>query len=322
VDPADDQNQPSANDRMITSQPGDIWQLGEHVAFCGNCRDTKKLGQIFGSRTADMVFTDPPFNVRIEGHVRVAKNRFEEFAEAFGDLNKEEFIEFLKCFIAAANAVLKPGGVFYAFMDWRHMGEMLAAIEAAGLRLLNVCVWVKSNGGMGSFYRSRHELVFVFKDPKAPHTNNVELGKHGRYRTNVWEYAGATGGKSDEADDFSLHPTVKPVQLVADAILDASSVGQTVFDPFLGSGTTLLAAERTERRCIGVEISPAYIDVAIRRWEALTGQNAIHLQSGETFQQRTISLAAEDHDQQSSNESAPLRHSSHPEDSANIAEDF
>ena len=171
-------------------------------------------------------------------------------------------------------------------MDWRHEWELHEAVRATNFQMLNKCVWVKSNGGMGSFYRSRYESVFVLKNPGASHTNNVQLGSNGRYRTNVWEYAGATGGKADATDDFDLHPTVKPVRLIEDALVDASAVGETVFDPFLGSGTTLLAAERTKRRCIGVEISPTYVDVTIRRWQELTGQDAILETTGQTFSER------------------------------------
>ena len=250
---------------------------------------------LFADEFADLVFTDPPYNAPINGHVRPSSGQFEEFAEASGEMTTEEFTEFLRSYLAVAKEVTRPGALIYSFMDWRHMREMLAAVDIVGLDHLNHCIWVKPNGGMGSFYRSRHEQVFVLRHPGAPHTNNVALGANGRYRTNVWEYAGATGGRADEVYDFSLHPTVKPVRLVEDAILDATAAGETVFDPFLGSGTTLLAAERTRRRCIGVEFSPAYVDVAIRRWEALTGGEAIHDASGMTFAERADTApAAED----------------------------
>ncbi|KUJ76916.1 hypothetical protein AVO45_10525 [Ruegeria marisrubri] len=273
-------------DGPAVAKLGDTWILGTHVIVCGNARDESIVGHLFGKNVADLVVSDPPFNVRVNGHIRSPTRHFEEFAEASGEMSREEFTEFLTRYLAITKSVTRPGALIYSFMDWRHMGEMLAAISAAGLDLINLCVWVKPNGGMGSFYRSRHELVFVAKHPGAPHMNNVELGVHGRYRTNVWEYAGATGGRADELDDFTLHPTVKPVRLVEDAILDATVAGATVFDPFLGSGTTLLAAERAKRRCVGIEISPAYVDVAIRRWEALTGLEAIHEASGQTFAAR------------------------------------
>jgi DNA modification methylase len=237
-----------------------------------------------------MVFTDPPFNLPISHHVRTT-DAFEEFAEASGEMSRSEFIDFLVATLGVAASFLAPGGLLYAFMDWRHIGEMTAALEHIGLELINLCVWAKPNGGMGSLYRSRHELVFVTKVPGAPHRNNVELGKHGRYRTNVWEYTGATGGVKSEEDDFTVHPTVKPVGLVADAILDVTALGETVLDPFLGSGTTLLAAERTRRKCLGVEISPAYVDVAIRRWQDMTGLEAVQVETGETFNARAKRLA-------------------------------
>ena len=214
-----------------------------------------------------------------------------EFAEASGEMSEEEFIEFLATFIAAVNWVRRPGALYYAFMDWRHAREMLETIRNAGFELVNLCVWAKPNGGMGSFYRSRHELIFVFREPGVSHTSNIELGKNGQYLTNVWEYAGATGGAADEGDDFSLHPTVKPIRLVADAILDSTAVGHTVFDPFLGSGTMLLAAERTKRRCVAIEIAPAYVDVAIRRWEAMTGREAVRQETGQTFSERRSCLS-------------------------------
>jgi DNA modification methylase len=168
-------------------------------------------------------------------------------------------------------------------MDWRSIGELLAAIEANGLALINLCVWNKTNGGMGSLFRSKHELVFITKKGKAPHTNNVQLGKHGRYRTNVWDYAGVNSFGQNRMQDLMAHPTVKPVALVADAIRDVSKPGEIVLDGFLGSGTTILAAERTKRRCFGIEIEPRYVDVAIRRWEAMTGKEAVLEGTGQSF---------------------------------------
>lgn len=287
-DAADEIGDLPSPDAPSVSEEGDVWRLGDHLILCGNCRNAGTVSRLFGTTTAGLVFTDPPYNVPINGHVRVATDRFDEFAEASGELSEEAFTAFLASFIQSAKQVSRPGALFYVFMDWRHMREILEAIRASGFDMINLCVWAKPNGGMGSFYRSRHEMVFVFREPGWAHTNNIELGRHGRYRTNVWEYAGATGGKKEEADDFSLHPTVKPVRLVADAILDATVAGETVFDPFLGSGTTLLAAERTKRRCIGIEISPAYVDVAIRRWEAMTGREAVHVDSGDTFSERSL----------------------------------
>jgi len=297
VDPLDDIGDlPDANAAAITKL-GDLWALGDHRILCGNARSPDDIAKLVLKSPVSMVFTDPPFNLHIAGHVRVSGCKFEEFAEASGEMTPDEFTEFLTATLGNAAATLAPGGLLYAFMDWRHMGEMQAALDRIGLKLINLCVWAKTNGGMGSFYRSRHELVFVAKLPGAPHRNNIELGKHGRYRTNVWDYAGATGGAKSEEDDFALHPTVKPVRLVRDAILDATSIGEVVLDPFLGSGSTLLAAERGRRRCCGIEISPAYVDVAIRRWQEMTGQQAVHAETGETFNERT---ALTSHDEEPS----------------------
>ena len=283
VDPIDEIGALPELTSSTVTQSGDLWRLGDHIIWCGNARDVDTSRHLFSGNTASLTFSDPPYNVRVNGHIRTGTSHFAEFAEASGEMTPEEFTAFLGSYLALAKKVTEPGALIYSFMDWRHMSEMLAAMAAAGLELINLCFWGKPNGGMGSFYRSRHELVFVARHPGASHMNNVALGSHGRYRTNVWEYAGATGGRADEADDFSLHPTVKPVRLVEDAILDSTVAGATVFDPFLGSGTTLLAAERTQRRCVGIEIFPAYVDVAIRRWETLTGLEAVHEASGQTF---------------------------------------
>ncbi len=272
------------------TQVNDMWRAGNHLVACVDMRSRSLFSELLGEKPVDLVFADPPYNTKVNGHIRVGNSGFDEFAEASGEMSIEEFILFLIDFLKSVLSRLKPGGLIYCCMDWRHEWELHRAIQATGLEMLNKCIWVKPNGGMGSFYRSRYETVFVLKQPGAPHTNNVQLGSNGRYRTNVWEYAGATGGRADEADDFTLHPTVKPVRLVQDAILDASAVGQIILDPFLGSGTTLLAAERTKRTCIGLEISPGYVDVAIRRWQELTGEKATLLKSGQTFAERAAEL--------------------------------
>jgi DNA modification methylase len=170
-------------------------------------------------------------------------------------------------------------------MDWRHMSELLAAGREAYAELKNLCVWAKHNAGMGSLYRSQHELVFVFKQRGSRHRNNVQLGHFGRNRSNVWHYPGgnAIGRGGEEAHLTKVHPTIKPVALVADAILDCSGRGEIILDSFLGSGTTVIAAERTGRRCCGIEIDPIYVDTAIRRWQAFTGERACHAASGRTF---------------------------------------
>lgn len=241
----------------LSESGADLWLLEGHRLLCGNARNPDDLHRVIDALPISMVFTDPPYNVCVNGHVRVAKGKMPEFAEASGEMSEAEFKDFLLQTLGNAAAAVKAGGVLFTCMDWRHADVLMAVLSELGLDLLNICVWAKPNGGMGSLYRSRHEFVFVAKRPGAPHTNNIELGKHGRYRTNVWEYAGATGGRKSAEDDFSLHPSVKPVRLVRDAILDVTAIGEVVRDPFLGSGTAVLAAELARRICCGVEISPA-----------------------------------------------------------------
>lgn len=291
-DPADNVSQLVQGETEPFTQVGDVWGLSDHRILCGSARDSSALAALLDGQVADAVFTDPPYNVKINGHVRSATAGFAEFAEAYGEMPRHVFVPFLTTTLGNATALLKPGGILFACMDWRHVGEMTEALEALGLDLLNICVWVKSNPGMGSLYRSQHELVFVARRPGAGHQNNVQLGKHGRSRSNVWTYPGATGGRGDDDDDFHVHPTVKPIRLVMDALLDVTGPGNLVVDPFLGSGTTLLAAERTCRRCIGVEIEPAYVDLAIRRWQAMTGGQAIHAETGERFDDRAARTRA------------------------------
>ncbi len=285
---AEDEKDPADEQIEVPAEPvtraGDLWLLGKHRLLCGSSLEESCWQLLLGDEVAAMAFTDPPYNVKVSGHVcGLGKVSHAEFAMASGEMSKPEFTAFLTDFICRMTAHLKDGAVVDLCMDWRHLGEMLEAIEANGLSLLNLCAWNKSNGGMGSLYRSKHELVFIAKKGNAPHTNNVELGKHGRYRTNIWDYAGVnTFGKSRMAD-LADHPTVKPVALVADAIRDVTKAGEIVLDGFMGSGTTILAAELTKRRGYGIEIAPGYVDVAIRRWQAMTGEEAILQSTRQTF---------------------------------------
>ncbi len=290
-DPADDLSEHEIGCVAVVTRPGDMWVLGDHRIICGNARDGDALAALLEGELADAVFTDVPYNVPISGHVSTVPNKHPEFAEASGEMSRDEYIAFLVEALGNAATVLRSGGVFYSCIDWRHVGEMREALEKAGLHIINMCVWVKSAPGMGGLYRSQHELIFVSRRPGATHTNNVQLGKYGRNRSNVWHYAGATGGKTEGDDDFTAHPTVKPIRLVMDALLDVTVPGDLVCDPFLGSGTTLLAAERTRRRCVGVEIEPRYVDLAIRRWQTMTGGAAIHAESGATFEETEPSVA-------------------------------
>ena len=216
---------------------------------------------------------DPPYNVKISGHA-VAKGSHREFAMASGEMSEAQFRGFLIDTLGTATAVSRDGAVHFVCMDWRHMDDVSAVGKTLYGALLNLCIWNKSNAGMGSLYRSKHELVFVYRVGAAPHLNNVELGKHGRNRTNVWDYASVNSLKGSRREDLALHPTVKPTSLVADAIQDVTRRGELVLDLFLGSGTSLIAAERTGRRFRGVELDPAYVDVAIARWTERTGQEA------------------------------------------------
>jgi len=260
--------------RSPRTQPGDIWQLGEHRIGCGDGRDLTFLRQVVGESAAiDAAFLDPPYNVKINGHVN-AKGRHREFAMASGEMTTTQFRAFLAETLGACASVSRPGAVHFVCMDWRHMDDVSAAAGPIYDELLNICVWNKSNAGMGSLYRSKHEMVFVYRVPGAAHTNAVELGRHGRNRTNVWDYASVNSLKGSRRQDLELHPTVKPVAMVADAICDVTRHGELVLDIFLGSGTSLIAAERVGRVFRGLDIDPAYVDVAIERWENLTGKTA------------------------------------------------
>lgn len=264
--------------------PGDVWDLGGHRIYCGSALDPAAYSSLLVGERAGAVFTDPPYNVPIAGHVSgLGVTCHREFPMASGEMESGEFTGFLATSLGLAQTHSQPGAVMFCCMDWRHMGELLAAGRASHLDLLNLCVWAKTNGGMGSFYRSQHELVFVFRNGPQPHRNNVQLGRFGRNRSNVWFYAGANSfPRKGRERALGLHPTVKPLGLVVDAILDATAPGDVVLDPFLGSGTTVLAAERTRRRGYGIELDPLYVDTAIARWQAMTGKVA-RLATGETF---------------------------------------
>jgi hypothetical protein len=242
---------PPLSASLPVTKPGDLWLLGEHHRLlCGNALEGADYRLLMNGAAATMIFTDPPYNVKIDGHVGgLGSIRHREFAMATGEMTETEFILFLTRACSLMARYSTDGSIHFLCMDWRHMGELLEAGRLAYAELKNLCVWAKDNAGMGSLYRSQHELVFVFKHGRASHCNNVDLGKNGRYRTNVWRYGGGNSfsRKTDEGNLLELHPTVKPVAMVADAILDCSARGDIVLDPFLGSGTTLMAAERTGR---------------------------------------------------------------------------
>jgi DNA modification methylase len=280
-DPAD--VVPEVGGEAVT-KPGDLWYLGKHRLLCASSLEPANWAMLMDGAVAAMAFTDAPYNVPISGHVSgLGKKKHAEFQMASGEMSQPEFTGFLTKAVEEMAANLLDGAVFVFFMDWRHLSETLEALAANDLPLINLCVWNKNNGGMGSLYRSKHELAFIAKKGRAPHTNNVELGRHGRYRTNVWDYAGVNSFGRNRDADLADHPTVKPVALVADAIRDVTNPGDLVIDGFMGSGTTILAAERTKRVAAGIDIEPGYIDVAIRRWEAMTGLEATLADTDETF---------------------------------------
>ena len=276
---------------QAASQLGDLWLLRKHRVLCGSALQQTSYATLMASRRADVVFIDPPYNVPIAGHASGNGSvQHREFQMASGEMSEAEFVAFLTTSLRLLTRYSTFGSVHFICMDWRHMGELVAAGRQIYNSLLNVCVWVKDNGGMGSFYRSQHELIFVFRNGKGQHRNNVQLGRFGRDRTNVWEYPGINtlSKQGDEGNLLALHPTVKPVALVADALLDCSAGGDLVLDAFLGSGSTLIAADRIGRVCHGIEIDPIYVDVAIRRWQKYTGDAAIHAATSKRFDEIAI----------------------------------
>jgi DNA modification methylase len=253
-DPAD--ALPAVRTGPAVSRSGDLWLLGQHRVLCGSALDEPAYAALMADRRAAMIVTDPPYNVPIAGNVSgLGAIHHQDFVMGCGEMDEAQFIAFLTGACALHARYSANGSLHFVFMDWRHLAELLAAGREVYTSLLNLCVWVKNNGGMGSFYRSQHELVLVFKHGRAPHRNNIKLGQFGRNRTNVWNYpcANSFGRTSDEGNLLLLHPTVKPVALVADAIMDGSARGDLVLDGFLGSGTTVIAAERTGRVCYGLE---------------------------------------------------------------------
>jgi DNA modification methylase len=279
---------PDQNPEDLTPPPdpvskiGDIWRIGDHLLICGDSLAAQYILAQHMNEPAKLLCTDPPYNVEVSKHVRVNKGH-SEFPMASGEMDDKEFEGFLDRFIAGCLPLLSTEALLYIFMDWRHLTHLTSAALNNRLIQQNLCVWAKTNGGMGSFYRSQHELIGVFSR-SAQFQNNIQLGKFGRYRTNVWTYPGVTSFGATRTEDLADHPTVKPTQLIADIILDCTSIGDIVFDPFLGSGTTLLAAEQTKRRGIGIELDPQYVDVAIRRLQETHGLSAIHSETGLSFE--------------------------------------
>ncbi|MCI5074035.1 DNA methyltransferase [Oricola sp.] len=290
VDPLRDAFEPVASGPAVT-QPGDLWLLGPHRLLCGDARSVEDVTRLCGGDAVDLLFTDPPYNVPIDGHVSgLGRIRHREFALASGEMDAASFTVFLRETLGAAASCLRDGAIAYVCMDWRHMREVLDAGGAVFDELKNLCVWNKTNGGMGSFYRSKHELVFVFKKGKASHINNFGLGDGGRYRTNVWDYPGISSLGASRDEELAMHPTVKPVALIADAIKDCSKRNDIILDVFGGSGSTLIAADKCGRRARLIEIDPLYCDTIIRRFERVTGEPARLGHSGVVFTDRAAAL--------------------------------
>jgi DNA modification methylase len=284
---AGDQPEPVlvATGRAVT-QRGDLWQLGNHRLLCGNALEAGAWERLVGGEMAALVVTDPPYNVAINGHVSgLGKHRHREFGMAAGEMAAAEFQAFLQTAMAHAHQWSAPGSVHYWAMDWRHVVELGAAGRGVYERFLNICVWAKNQPGMGSFYRSQHELFFVFAKGGAPSRNNIQLGRFGRSRSNMWSYPGAASlaRTAEEGNPLAMHPTVKPLALICDILLDASVKGDIIADPFCGAGTTIVAAEKLGRRARAVELDSLYCDTIIRRWQHWTGENAIRVTDGLSF---------------------------------------
>jgi len=280
TDPAEEPPQIAS---VSETRKGDLWILNDrHRLLCDDARRAD-YARLMRGEQATMVFTDPPYNVSIPKTLGRGRTKHRNFAMAAGEMSSAAYTTFLTEALSPAASHSVDGALHYVCMDWRHMREMQDAGDAVYGELKNLVVWSKTNAGQGSLYRSQHELIFVFKVGKGPHLNNVELGRHGRNRSNVWSYPGGNTFRSGRMADLTAHPTVKPISLVADAIRDCSRRGDLVLDPFLGVGTTILAAERVGRRACGIEIDPLYVDAAIRRWQEFTGCDAILEGTHKTF---------------------------------------
>ncbi len=293
TDAADDGLPQISPDQRSVSKPGSLWRLGDHRVYCGDALQPASYHALLRKERAQLVFADPPYNVRVDGHVGgLGAVKHREFPMASGEMNKADYTVFLGKAFEQLVAFTTDGAIHFVCMDWRHVQEVMTAGMAVYSELKNICVWRKTNAGMGSFYRSQHEFVFVFKSGNGLHINNIELGAHGRSRTNVWDYQGINSFGRERDALLASHPTVKPVALVADAIQDCSKRRDIVLDPFAGSGTTVIAAEKTKRCAAAIELDPVYVDIIVRRWQVFTGNQAICAHSGMTFAECEASSVA------------------------------
>jgi len=283
-DPAD--HVPEVNSNVVVSRKNDLFVLGRHRLLVGDARDESAYTQLMHGELAEMAFLDPPYNVKISGHAGGrGRTKHREFSLASGEMKSDEFVRFLQGALGLCARHTADGSITYVCMDWRHAGELLQAGAAVYDELKNICVWTKTTAGQGSFYRSQHEFVFVYKYGQAPHLNTFELGQHGRTRSNVWVYAGVNTFRAGRMDELKMHPTVKPVAMIVDAMKDCSRRGSIVIDVFAGSGSTIMAAEQIGRRAYCIEIDPRYVDTAIRRWQRFTGRDAILEATKQTFEE-------------------------------------
>ena len=294
ADPAEGADQVPDVPTSIISKIGDLWQCGPHRVLCGSATEETSYVRLMDGKQAAATVSDPPYNTKIKGQVSgLGKHKHEDFVQASGEMSSTQFQAFLKTFLTNAAASCAKGSVIFAFMDWRMVHLLRAAADEAKLHHINTIIWDKGVGGMGALYRSAHELISVFCTAKSPAVNNVQLGKHGRDRTNVQHYPGANQPGSSAGSALALHATPKPVELIADLMLDVSEPGNIILGPFLGSGTALIAAETTGRVVYGIELDPKFVDVTVRRWEEWTGQRATLADDGRTFSEVAAARSGE-----------------------------
>ncbi|WP_156677941.1 site-specific DNA-methyltransferase [Sphingomonas profundi] len=278
----DDEPEPPAEDSV--NRLGDVWRLGRHAFACGDARDSALIGRLLNGASVRTLLSDPPWNLKIEGVVSGnGRVKHADFVMAAGEMTKPAFTAFLGDFLGAAKPHLSPGALAYVYMDWRNYDALVAAAVASGFEQKNMLVWCKDNAGMGSMYRSQHELVGLFKADDAPHTNNINLGRHGRNRANCLFYPGVNSFGKGRDRQLKAHPTCKPVSMLADLILDSSAPGEIILDPFGGSGSTLIAAEKVDRTACLIELDPGYADGIVRRFERVVGTPALHVETGLSF---------------------------------------
>ncbi|WP_260596653.1 DNA modification methylase [Sphingomonas endolithica] len=285
-DDADDQQFEVGAPGSEVSQVGDLWELGDHRVLCGSSLEMENVQRLMGDDLARMVLTDQPYNVKIQGNVGgLGKHKHREFVQASGEMSEAQFTEFLTTSIATLSAFCRDGALLYLFMDWRHVHEIMSGIRSADLTMINMAVWAKTSPALGAFYRSQHELCFIAKKGRAKHKNNIDLGRWGRTRSNVWSYPGMNSFGAGRDEQLAMHSTCKNVSMLVDAIRDVSDRGEIVLDGFLGSGSTLIAAERTGRFCRGLELDPLYVDTILHRWERATGGTVNLYGTNETMDQ-------------------------------------